>query len=101
MEKDFIKRKDGTLISVEASVNKFPYAGKPSMCVVVRDITERKKIEQVLFDSEKRFRDLVELLPEPVFETNPEGKIIFTNNAGFKLFGYTQEDFEKGVSFLI
>jgi len=94
----FHKRKDGTLISVEASVNKFSYAGKSSMCVVVRDITERKKIEQVLFDSEKRFRDLVELLPEPVFETNPEGKIVFTNNAGFKLFGYTKEDFKKGVS---
>jgi len=92
------RKKDGGLLPVEVSVSKISYEGASSMCVVVRDISERKKMEQALFDSEKRFRELVELLPEPVFETNLEGRLIFTNNAGLKLFGYTREDFSKGIS---
>lgn len=95
---DYHRKKDGSILPAEISVRKIIYMGIPSMCAVVRDISERKKMQQALFDSEKRFRELVELLPEPVFETDLEGNLIFTNNAGLKLFEYSREDFVKGIN---
>jgi PAS domain S-box-containing protein len=48
--------------------------------------------------SEKRFMDLVQLLPQVIFETDRTGKVTFANTTAFTVFGYTIEDFEQGVS---
>jgi PAS domain S-box-containing protein len=58
---------------------------------------ERKKIEQELRDSEKKFRELVELLPEGVYETDKDGYITFVNGAGLKMMGYTQNDIDSKI----
>lgn len=42
------KKKDGSLIDVEVAVKKIPFAGAPAMLVIVRDITERKKLREDL-----------------------------------------------------
>ena len=47
-------------------------------------------------DNEQRFRNLVELLPQTVFETNLEGGLTFVNRRALEMFGYSQEDFEAG-----
>lgn len=67
---------------------------------VARDITEHKKANEALQKSEKRFRELSELLPEIVFETDASGRLTFANQAGFDCFGYSREDFEKGLKAL-
>jgi PAS domain S-box-containing protein len=70
-------------------------------CVhVISDITERKLMEEALRDSEKRYRELVDLLPQTVFEFDEKGIITFVNKNGFDTFGYSPEDFEKGVHVL-
>ncbi len=48
--------------------------------------------------SEKRFIDLVQLLPQGVFETDAKGTITFANPAAFDLFGYVPEDLEQGIT---
>lgn len=50
-----------------------------------------------LKNQENKFREMIDMLPETVFEVNLEGKVIFTNEAGLKLFGYSQEDIDQGV----
>ena len=45
-----------------------------------------------------RFKELVELLPETVYEMDLEGNLTFVNRQAFRHFGYTQEDFEKGAN---
>ncbi len=49
-------------------------------------------------NSEKRFREFVEFLPEMIFETDLEGNIIFVNNAAIETLGYSKADYKKGIN---
>ncbi|ACL02236.1 PAS/PAC sensor hybrid histidine kinase [Desulfatibacillum aliphaticivorans] len=62
------------------------------------DITERKQADQALQKSEARFRELSEMLPETVFETDANIRLTFVNRQAYKMFGYTEEDFKNGLN---
>ncbi|MGE5360104.1 MAG: PAS domain S-box protein [Bacteroidales bacterium] len=51
-----------------------------------------------LRESEKRFREMTDTLPETVFETDLDGTLVFVNRSGFERFGYTREDFARGLN---
>jgi two-component system cell cycle sensor histidine kinase/response regulator CckA len=65
---------------------------------VSRDINERKRAEEALRVSEARFRDMADMLPQAVYETDTQGILTYANRYAFDLFGYTREDFEKGLN---
>lgn len=62
------------------------------------DITESKRAEYSLKESEERFRELAELMPETIFEADLKGDLTFVNRKAFDHFGYTQDDFEQGLN---
>ncbi|MCX5832170.1 MAG: PAS domain S-box protein [Deltaproteobacteria bacterium] len=68
--------------------------------IVIKEVERRRKVEEELRKSEKRFRELAELLPEAVFETDAQGTLTFTNKNAFDRFGYTPEDFAGGLNLL-
>lgn len=67
-EEKYIKL-DGTVIDVEATGALFPYKDKNAMVSVVRDITERKKLEQLRIASEENERLLNEAKQYDVLKT--------------------------------
>jgi two-component system, cell cycle sensor histidine kinase and response regulator CckA len=66
---------------------------------ISRDITSRHEAEIALQESEARFRDLAELLPETIFEMDLDGNLAYANKSGFNQFQFTPEDLEKGLNF--
>jgi PAS domain S-box-containing protein len=53
-----------------------------------------------LAESELRFRDLANLLPQIVFETDERGDFTFVNRSGIASGGYTEEDIRRGLNAL-
>jgi PAS domain S-box-containing protein len=51
-----------------------------------------------LGESERRFRELTELLPQVVFETDIQGNLTYLNRAGFATAGYTEDDLRGGLN---
>ncbi|MDO8670204.1 MAG: PAS domain S-box protein, partial [Dehalococcoidia bacterium] len=65
-----------------------------------RDLRRDKRLaEAALRESERRHRELVEALPQSVFEIDEHGFIIFANRSGLEAFGYTQEDLVLDLNF--
>ena len=67
---------------------------------VITDITERKRMEEALRESETRFRELADLLPQSVFELDLKGNFTYSNRCGFETFGYPREDLREGINAL-
>ncbi|HVA94914.1 MAG TPA: PAS domain S-box protein [Candidatus Dormibacteraeota bacterium] len=86
-------RKDGNLIHVGLTVS--PLKGPDGKIVgtsaILRDITERKSIEDALRHSEAAFRSIIENAPYGVVRTTLGGEIVMANPAVVRMLGYDTE----------
>ena len=67
---------------------------------IFHDITEHKKADEALRESEERFRNMTDLLPQTVFEVDEKGDITFANREAYHTFGYSEEDIARGINVL-
>ena len=79
--------KPGEVFPVEVTANYVEFDGKEYSFCLVRDIRERKRAEEALRASEKRYRLLFERNLAGVFRTNSEGRILECNPAAAHMFG--------------
>lgn len=85
-------KKDGTLIDVEIASHALSFRGRPAELALANDVTERRRYELALLQSELKYRDLVENANSIILRWNPQGQIIFINEFGQKFFGYEEEE---------
>jgi PAS domain S-box-containing protein len=85
-------------VSEKSQCKAGPSEGELILLGAVTDITERKQAEERLRDSEDRFRNIAEMLPEVVFKIDLSGNLRFANREAYEKFGYSAEAFELGLN---
>jgi two-component system cell cycle sensor histidine kinase/response regulator CckA len=83
---------DGSEFPIELAINRIESEGLPMFTGYIRDITERKRAEQKLSQSEERYRDLVENAHDIIYTHDLEGNYTSMNKAGELSTGYTHEE---------
>lgn len=102
-EKEYIK-KDGTVFPVNLRVWLVKNEqGEPDRTwAIVRDITEHKRIDEALRESEAKFRSVMQSAHDAIISTDSVGKIIFWNRGAEVIFGYTEKEvFGRTLEFLM
>jgi PAS domain S-box-containing protein len=79
-------------VSIRSSV--ISYMGRPALLLQVRDITERRRTEEALRESESRYRLLFDCNPQPMWVYELETRrFIAINQATLRLYRYSREEF--------
>ena len=78
--------KGGKHIPVEISNHLFALEGRPAILASVRDITERKQMEERIRNSEEYYRTLVQTSPDVIFIISRNGRLTFASQRAFEVF---------------
>lgn len=81
------QKKDGTPVDAEVTGTLIEYEGKQRMVVLVRDITERKMLEEL-----SRYKELFDNVSDPVFINDSRGRFLEVNDVACDCFGYPREE---------
>jgi PAS domain S-box-containing protein len=76
------------------------YPSSNGISVFFQDITEKKKAEGALSESELKYRTIVETVQEGIWQIDENNNTTFVNNFMTKLLGYTKEEFIGASLFL-
>ena len=82
------RSKQGRVFPVEVTANYVQFSGKEYNFTFARDITERKRAEQALRESEQRYRSLFENNQAGVFRTAMDGRVLDCNPAMARIMGF-------------
>jgi two-component system, sensor histidine kinase and response regulator len=86
------RRKDRTIFPVEIRGQAFREGGRRFRVSMVRDMTERKRAEEALRESERRWRGLTEALPQLVWSAIPDGACDYFSRQWTEHTGAPEED---------
>ena len=84
--------KNGDIRDVSIKANIFELNGKKVLQGIFRDITDRKRAEEALRESEEKYRTVLEASPDPIVVYDMQGKVVYLNPAFTQVFGWTPEE---------
>lgn len=85
------RRKDGSTYPVEISLS-INNLDHPYLLAIARNITERKKAEEDIKESEEKFRTMTASAQDAILMMDAEGKISYWNEAAERMFGYPADE---------
>ena len=83
--------KNGSEVEIEFNVTPITYQGENASFISIRDITERKRMQEKLEQSEHKYRNLVENAHDGII-INQFGKFKFVNPAFCRMIEYSEEE---------
>ncbi|XPV77086.1 MAG: transporter substrate-binding domain-containing protein [Desulfovibrio sp.] len=86
------QNKDGLQIPVDISLSPIETPEGLQVIASIRDITERKKAEQALAESEELTRLILTSAGEGIFGVNLKGRVVFINEAACQMLGYERQE---------
>ncbi len=86
------KRQNGETFPAEILLTTISFDDEQFIHVVMRDISERFRIENALRESEQNNRNLIDMAPDSFFQGDANGDLIRVNAKACELTGYTEED---------
>ncbi len=90
------KKKDGTVFPVEITLRRIRFSGKNIVLAAARDITERKRAEDALYEREQKANLILQNANDAIFihEISEEGpgRILDVNIQACQMLGYTREE---------
>lgn len=86
------ERKDGSRFPVEISLSPLHTEQGLLITSVIRDITERRRAERALRESERRYRDFIEGTDDLVVRLDREGRFIYVNHTSERILGLSPEE---------
>jgi PAS domain S-box-containing protein len=85
-------KKGGETINIEVYGSWTVYQGKPAVMGTLLDISKRKRAEELLRQTEAKYRSIFENAQEGIFQITPQGQFIVTNPALQKMLGYNSPE---------
>ncbi|MEO1262821.1 MAG: PAS domain S-box protein [Bacteroidota bacterium] len=77
---------------IELSLSTWVTEGERYFAGIIRDITDRKKTEAAMLESETRFRSITETANDAIISADGRGNVISWNRAAAEMFGHTPEE---------
>jgi len=90
-----LSRKDGSKVTVEIITHPVKIKDQTLVLGLARDISERKRAEKALLESEEKFRSIMENSTDAMFLIDQQGQIVYTNKAVINMSGYTIEEMKN------
>ncbi|HVN72140.1 MAG TPA: PAS domain-containing protein, partial [Desulfomonilia bacterium] len=90
-----VKKSDGSIYYVDVGAFPITLRDKTYMVGIFRDITDRKRVENELRESEKRYRQLIEQAGDGIFLLDKEGRFDLANSKVSEMLGYTEDELHR------
>lgn len=86
------RRASGELFPIEASISRVEIQGRSLFTVILREISERKRSEEVLRQERDTTRNILQTVEAVILALDPEGRISMINRKGCDLLGWSESE---------
>jgi len=92
----YARCKDGAEFPVDIMLSPVETADGPSFLSVIRDVSEEKRAQEKIRQSERELQQLIDVIPQQVFVFGPDWKPLFANRRELEYTGLTPQEAQSG-----